>query len=216
MRLFVLSPDSCTDGPRLQVGGSDWLSWNNTSNWEAMASTSPVFHIHGEKTPSAFNPALSVSDRTAPSLSTVILQRPVCRKIWVDAFCVPGPEQPAEREAPLQSMSFMCSQAEEVVMALTAQARPALERITSESSLLRTHLSLLEQEDWVTRAWTYQEAVNSKWLIISCHEAPAGILIKPLSRPIHILEKDKVNVQDAAQWHFPVHWYNMGVPVAIC
>ena len=78
-------------------------------------------------------------------------------------------------------MGFIYSQAEEVVVVLTAQARPALERISSESSLLRTHLSLLEQEDWVTRAWTYQEAVNAKRLLISCHEAPAGTLIDGLA-----------------------------------
>ena len=154
MRLFVLSPDSRTDGPRLQVGGSDWalLEQDLEPGGNGVKFTCVSYSWGLGQTPSAFNPAVSVSDRTAPSLSAVILQRPVCRKIWVDAFCVPGPEHPSEREATLQSMGFIYSQAEEVVVVLTAQARPALERISSESSLLRTHLSLLEEEDWGTRA----------------------------------------------------------------
>ncbi len=124
-----------------------------------------------------FDPSALVSDRTTPALSTVMLQRPACRKIWVDAFCVPGTEYPAERAATLESMGFIYSQAEEVLVVLTADARPALERMHNESPLLRIHLDLLEKEDWVTRAWTYQEAVNAKRLRISCHGAPAGTII---------------------------------------
>ena len=60
---------------------------------------------------------------------------------------------------------------------LTAQARPVLEQVLKNSELLRIHLDVLEQEDWVTRAWTYQEAVNAKRLRVTCHDAPAGTIV---------------------------------------
>ncbi len=183
MRLFVLSPNSSTNGPQLHVGGSGWalLEQDLELAGNGVDFTCVSYSWGSGKTRSAFNPVVSVSDRTEPSISTVIRQRPACRRIWVDAFCVPSPEHPVEREATLQSMGFIYSRAEEVIVVLTAQARPALERISSESSLLRAHLDILEQEDWVTRAWTYQEAVNSKRLLISCHEAPVGIIIEGLT-----------------------------------
>lgn len=107
----------------------------------------------------------------------MIPQRPECHKIWVDAFCVPGPKQPVERAATLESMGFIYSQADEVIVVLTAQARPVLEQITKKPELLRLHFDVLEQEDWVTRAWTYQETVNAKRLRITCHDAPVGTIV---------------------------------------
>lgn len=74
-------------------------------------------------------------------------------------------------------MGFIYSQADEVIVVLTAQTRPVLEQITKKLELLRPHLDILEQEDWVTRAWTYQETVNAKRLRITCHDAPVGTII---------------------------------------
>jgi hypothetical protein len=90
---------------------------------------------------------------------------------------VPGEEHPAERAATLESMGFIYSQANEVIVVLTAQALPAIEQIRHRSQLLATHLDILEKEDWVTRAWTYQEAVNAKRLSITCENAPHGIIV---------------------------------------
>jgi hypothetical protein len=118
-----------------------------------------------------------VSDRTEPAVSAIITQRPDCRKIWVDAFCVPGEEHPAERAATLESMGFIYSQAKEVIVVLTAQALPAIEQIRHRRNLSPTHLDILEKEDWVTRAWTYQEAVNAKRLSITCENATHGIIV---------------------------------------
>ncbi|RYO97843.1 hypothetical protein DL764_007240 [Monosporascus ibericus] len=38
------------------------------------------------------------------------------------------------------------------------------------------HLDVLEMEEWVSRAWTYQEAVNSRNLFITC-EDPDGAIV---------------------------------------
>ncbi|ETI25784.1 hypothetical protein G647_02558 [Cladophialophora carrionii CBS 160.54] len=73
-------------------------------------------------------------------------------------------------------MGFIYSQAEEVIVVLSKAARPVLEQMSTSDHIDRVHLDLLEQEEWVTRAWTYQEAVNSRSLYISCEESHGAIV----------------------------------------
>jgi hypothetical protein len=75
-------------------------------------------------------------------------------------------------------MGFIYSRAAEVIVVLTPQALPVLEQVRRSSSPLpRAHLDILEAEDWVTRAWTYQEAVNAHRLAITCADSPPGVLV---------------------------------------
>jgi hypothetical protein len=81
---------------------------------------------------------------------------------WVDALCVPS-ENPA-RTVCLQSMGEIFSSAYQVLVVLREQCSDAIRNTSQNGKLVSSDLSLLEKEDWVSRAWTYQEAVNSKRL----------------------------------------------------
>jgi len=179
MQLFVLTPDYSQDNPVLKFGSSSWglLPQSLDPDTTAASFTCVSYSWGLGRVPSAFHPAQTVSDRTVPAISSVILQRPSCRNVWIDAFCVPSPDHAIERAATLESMGFIYSRAEEVIVVLTSDALPALEQITRREKLLPSHLSALESEDWVTRAWTYQEAVNATRLRMTCHSAPPGVLI---------------------------------------
>jgi hypothetical protein len=100
-----------------------------------------------------------VSDRTVPAIeATVRALRPVA--IWVDALCVP-PEEP-ERTACLRSMGAIFSSASEVVAVLSPASEAALDQVQRSGRLDEGALLALEDDDWITRAWTYQEVVNSR------------------------------------------------------
>ncbi|EXJ57181.1 hypothetical protein A1O7_07528 [Cladophialophora yegresii CBS 114405] len=73
-------------------------------------------------------------------------------------------------------MGFIYSRAEEVIVVLSSAARPVLQQMSTSDHIDRVHLDLLEQEEWVTRAWTYQEAVNSQNLYITCEESHGAIV----------------------------------------
>jgi len=81
---------------------------------------------------------------------------------WIDAFCVP-PHDPA-RAACLQEMGRIFSAAFQVIVVLTRQCSSAIKRIGHVEGIETSALLSLEREDWVNRAWTYQEAVNSRAL----------------------------------------------------
>lgn len=81
---------------------------------------------------------------------------------WVDALCVPS-KDPA-RTVCLQSMGEIFSSAYQVLVVLEGQCSDAIRNTSQNGKLGSSDLSLLEKEDWVSRAWTYQEAVNSKRL----------------------------------------------------
>lgn len=124
--------------------------------------------------PSPFNPSHDVSDLTIPALKAVIRHRPSCARIWIDAFCVPL--DTSERTRTLESMGFIYSRAEEVVVVLSAAARPVLEKMSTSDRVDSVHLDILEREGWIERAWTYQEAVNSRTLSITCEESHGAII----------------------------------------
>ncbi len=81
---------------------------------------------------------------------------------WIDTFCVPA-QEPA-RTICLQSMGEIFSSAYQVIVVLTAQCSDAIQSIRHTGKLDVSKILSLEKEDWVSRAWTYQEAVNSRSL----------------------------------------------------
>jgi len=170
MKLFVVSPDCALEDQRLQINGTGWglLEQDVSHNLNTPSSDFIcISYSWGTGTcTSPFHPDFSVSDRTLPVLLTAIAQRPTSRKIWIDAFCVPPPSESSARDSTLQSMGFIYSRASEVLVVLTSRAIPALQQATTTGSRLLSpsHLAALEAEDWVTRAWTYQEAVNARRL----------------------------------------------------
>jgi hypothetical protein len=65
-------------------------------------------------------------------------------------------------------MGFIYARAAEVVVVLSSAAWPALTRMVDSSRLDIDDLAVLEREEWVERAWTYQETVNNTALFLTC------------------------------------------------
>jgi hypothetical protein len=125
------------------------------------------------RTANSFDGAQSMSDRTLPAIEVAIKAlRPLA--IWIDALCVPS-RDPA-RTACLRSMGAVFSSAASVVAVLSNSCSVLLEEIHHGGALDPAVVLLLENDDWVTRAWTYQEIVNSR----STHfvaEGGGGVLV---------------------------------------
>ncbi|RYP33473.1 hypothetical protein DL767_004751 [Monosporascus sp. MG133] len=94
----------------------------------------------------------------------------------------PSPFHPSfdvsdQRAHTLESMGYIYSRASEVIVVLSNAARSVLEQMRTSDRLDSIHLDVLEREKWVSRAWTYQEAVNSRNLFITC-EDPYGAIVE--------------------------------------
>jgi Heterokaryon incompatibility protein (HET) len=124
--------------------------------------------------PSPFRTDLKISDRTIPALKALIHHRPSCKHIWIDAFCVPAEGE--ERASSLESMGYIYSRAEEVVVVLSPAVLPALKHMVERQMIELDDLLMLENEEWVSRAWTYQETVNGKTLSFTCEQATGAII----------------------------------------
>ncbi|KAK3303500.1 uncharacterized protein B0T15DRAFT_496050 [Chaetomium strumarium] len=180
MKLYVVSPDCAPNDQCLRINGAGWgLLEQDIADTQVLqlhpsehADFICVSYSWGRgRCPSPFHPPFEVSDRTLPALTATIAQRPTCHRIWIDAFCVPPPSNPHLRAATLESMGFIYSRAAEVIVVVSSQALPVLQYITTT-------------KDWVTRAWTYQEAVNARQLhftttttISAAAAAGSGVLV---------------------------------------
>jgi Heterokaryon incompatibility protein (HET) len=120
------------------------------------------------RTTNPFTPEQSMSDRTVPALeATIRAVNPAA--IWIDAWCVPSLE-PA-RTACLRSMGALYASAAYVVAVLSKGSGALLGEDVRTKGVDEAELFLLENDPWVSRAWTYQEIVNSKKL---CFVAEGG------------------------------------------
>ncbi|KAK3361971.1 hypothetical protein B0T24DRAFT_640517 [Lasiosphaeria ovina] len=183
MKLFVISPD-CAPEDQLHINGTGWglLEQETPSTLGTLSDFLCVSYTWGAgHFPSPFHPEFKVSDRTLCALLTAIVQHPTARKIWIDAFCVPPPSEPSLRASTLQSKGFIYSRASEVLVVLTSAAIPVLQQAIRSHPLSPSHLAILEAEDWVTRAWTYQEAVNACQLRITCDDSLPSTAIDMMS-----------------------------------
>jgi hypothetical protein len=82
------------------------------------------------------------------------------RALWIDALCVPA-EGPA-RIACLRSMGEIYSSAWQVFVVLSELCSDVFHQIRNTGRLDPGALFVLESDDWITRAWAYQETVNSR------------------------------------------------------
>ncbi|OCL04468.1 hypothetical protein AOQ84DRAFT_416187 [Glonium stellatum] len=128
----------------------------------------------GGREPSPLRANFDISDRTLPALATVTAHRPSCNRVWIDALSVP--EEVQERARTLASMGKIYSLAKETFVVLSSGAQTALRQMAESNRIEHECLYALEKEPWVSRAWTYQEAVNSKEMYITC-EGPHGALV---------------------------------------
>jgi len=94
--------------------------------------------------------------------------------IWIDALSVP-PQEPT-RTACLQSMGQIYSAAHQVLVVLDKQCSKVIQSISKGEKIETAALLSLEKESWVSRAWTYQEAVNSRTLYFIFEEENSAII----------------------------------------
>lgn len=122
-----------------------------------------------------------ISDRTIAVLAACARHRPIQTRFWVDAFCVHLPVNSDAQKRDLESMGFIYNAAAEVIVVLSPGSQGILEEINasdgldwkglSDESLLR-----LEDEDWISRAWTYQEIVNQNLIFFTCENAEDALV----------------------------------------
>jgi len=165
MKLYLIVETADARGGFLELEGRHWgldvfeLDEKSTPHLSFLC----ISYTWGlGREPSPFHAGFDVSDRTIPALRSAIRMRPHFTKIWIDAFCVPQDAQ--ERYSCLESMGFIYSQADEVVVVLSPAAQPVIRAMADTKQLDNHDLPILEKEAWVTRAWTYQEAINSRSL----------------------------------------------------
>ncbi len=115
----------------------------------------------------------SISDRAIPAIdATIKALQPGA--IWIDSLCVPSLD-PA-RATCLQHMGMIFGTATQVTAVLSKSCAAILKQIHDTACMDLDALSVLESDDWVTRAWTYQEIANSK-IINFLTEGGSGIAI---------------------------------------
>lgn len=68
-------------------------------------------------------------------------------------------------------MGYIYSRADEVVVVLANTSLPALESFNKWGRIESEQLQIIERDEWVSRAWTYHETVNSRKLSFSAEGA---------------------------------------------
>lgn len=197
--VLVEVADSDFDGLTIRAGGRMWTLQEHelidgdlqyldyicvSYTWGTGRIASPLLRNH------------SISDRTIDVLATVVTLRPECKRIWIDALCLP--QHPDSLRQSLESMGYIYSQAREVIAVLFPSTGPVMEKMKREKELDPDHVQELENDTWVTRAWTYQEAVNARSLYMTYEGAedfilPADELLNYVGFAISRLKK-RINV----------------------
>ncbi|MFA6971202.1 MAG: HET domain-containing protein [Gallionella sp.] len=188
-RLLVPATDlTQPDTPSVELCGSRWVltEWMPIANAPAYSCIS--YSWGSGKVENMFDDGELMSYRTIPSLEATIkaAQLPehwsyalmcsprneekeaaaadaaikAAQAIWIDALCSPTHE--LERSACLQSMGAIYSSAAQVFAVLSEPCAKLLQQIQQTGHMNPEDFFALENDDWITRAWTYQEMANSK------------------------------------------------------
>lgn len=190
IRLLVpLGSQSASSAFQIDVLGQQWL----ISEYPELADTPPftcISYAWGErKMKSPLGPEQEMSSRTIRALEAAIsasrAQKDVAGEqetatlgksgaFWIDALCVPTDDP--HRTVCLQSMGEIFSSALHVVAVLGNQCSAAVQNASRNEEIGSDALLVLEQEDWLSRAWTYQEAVNSRRLSFVAEGEGSGMV----------------------------------------
>lgn len=134
-----------------------------------------VSYIWGEgREYSPLHPSFNISDPIILALNAAIRIRPPCACVWIDVFCVPLDQ--SEKAFTFESMALIYSRADETIIVLSNAAHLVLEQMSTSDCIDPIHLDILEREEWVSRAWTYQEAVNSRTISLTCEGSHGALL----------------------------------------
>jgi hypothetical protein len=159
-RLLVPASQPSPGTRSIELQGRHWLLTDQTFGATDTPEYICVSYAWGRgKTVNPFDESHPMSDRAVPAIeATIRIMKPTA--IWIDALCAPS-QDPA-RAVCLQNMGAIYGNASQVVVVLSKSASVLLEQFHRSSRIDTETLLVLENDDWVTRAWTYQEIVNSK------------------------------------------------------
>lgn len=189
--LLLLEPaneNSSPDTPFIELCGSRWVlnEYANSSHAPAYTCISYAWMKNTKENP--LDAGKRMSARTIPVIETTIKtsrspenwsnvqisldpQKDTAAKseaivatqaFWIDALCVP--QQEPARTLCLQRMGEIYSSAWQVFVVLPESCSPVFRQIKTADCIDSTALFIFESDEWITRAWTYQETVNSRAL----------------------------------------------------
>lgn len=191
LRLLVSATDhAASDTPFLEIFGNRWVLAEFASVSDAPPYTCISYSWGKGRTKNVLNDDSVISDRTIPAVKATIkasqssenwIYALMCgirdeqkeakalaaalkasQAYWIDALCVP-PEDPAQTEC-LQSMGAIYNSAWQVFVVLSESCSPVFHQFRDAVCIDTSALFILERDEWITRAWAYQEAVNSQRL----------------------------------------------------
>ncbi|MGJ8651598.1 MAG: HET domain-containing protein [Opitutaceae bacterium] len=140
------------------AGGKRWGLVELPSLTDAPTYTCISYVCGTNKIANPFDNDTSISSRAITAIET-ILDNESPNAIWIDAFCVPS--APTSKSTCLSQLGAIFNRAEQVVVVLSQEGFSALESINESHTFNVDTITTLEQDDWVSRAWTYQEFVNN-------------------------------------------------------
>ncbi|KAF7511499.1 hypothetical protein GJ744_004087 [Endocarpon pusillum] len=169
LHLHFIVRSSAPDSVSLTHCGQTWhisKEERDVSSHEVPEFVCISYAWGGGRVPSPLDNNHSISDNTVPALTAAMSARPRCMRFWIDAFCVPT--EGDSRRATLASMGWIYSLAAEVICVLSPAARSIIDQISKSDSIDEAALNAMEKDEWVSRAWTYQEVVNSPSIFFTC------------------------------------------------
>ncbi|KAI0661100.1 hypothetical protein C8Q70DRAFT_932173 [Cubamyces menziesii] len=187
LRLMMEVKQGSSSGRTIEVDGTFWTLSEPIPDIESETPTPYicVSYVWGSRrVPNPVHPSISMSDRTLRTFAAVARSFPG-KPIWIDAFCVPV-ERMAKR-ATLESLGFIFSRAEAVVVVLSPESIAAIEYMrvfmaTKPRPLVvpDTPLAALDADEWIRSVWTYQETANSQvsWFISEAREGAAALAFR--------------------------------------
>jgi Heterokaryon incompatibility protein (HET) len=159
-----------SDEPSIEFGHSRWVAVRHDRVppvGEAPEYTCVSYSWGAGRRANPFDPEHPMSDRAVRAVeATIEAVDPAA--IWFDAFCVPGDEP--QRALCLRSMGAIYAAASRVIAVLTPSTMNVFEAIRDGRAIASDQLRALESDDWVSRAWTYQEMVNSREFLFVSEE----------------------------------------------
>ncbi len=189
--LHLANPTTPPDAPFVMLAGSRWIMRDYDQPLDAPPYSCISYAWQDGRVDHAFDAGQRMSARTVPALeATIAATRSVdawsksvqfsykgdaaeekagrdaameaAQALWIDALCVPF-DEPA-RSSALRDMGQIFGSAHQVIVVLSDRCAKVLGCIGRDDAIDDPTLLTLEVESWTRRAWTYQEAVNSRVL----------------------------------------------------
>jgi Heterokaryon incompatibility protein (HET) len=189
--LHPANPTTLPDAPFVMLAGSRWILRDYDQPSDAPPYSCISYAWQDGRVDHAFDAGKRMSPRTVPALEATIAAThsvdtwsksvqfsyrgdaaeeqagrhaamEASQALWIDALCVPFDEP--DRSSSLRDMGRIFGSAHQVIVVLTDRCAKVLGCIGRGDTIDDATLLTLEVESWTRRAWTYQEAVNSRVL----------------------------------------------------